>query len=165
MTNSPKSAITPPLSLIFAINAGLLVRALEDLSEDHYRNRPSDRTNSIAWVAGHIVQTRALLLTLLGDPFDTTWGAIFNRGAEAPEPSAYPSLDQMRAVSGDVAARLETQLAALDDAALSAPARGPQLPRAETVAQQVGFLALHDSYHVGQLGYMRKALGYPSLVG
>jgi uncharacterized damage-inducible protein DinB len=33
------------------------------------------------------------------------------------------------------------------------------------MADQLGFFALHDTYHVGQLAYIRKALGYPALVG
>ena len=29
----------------------------------------------------------------------------------------------------------------------------------------LAFLALHDSYHLGQLGYLRKVLGHPGVVG
>jgi hypothetical protein len=32
-------------------------------------------------VLGHIVSTPAKLLGLLGDPVDTGWGDLFNRGA------------------------------------------------------------------------------------
>ena len=40
-----------------------------------------------------------------------------------------------------------------------------QLPGATTVADELAFFALHDSYHTGQLAYLRKALGYPGLAG
>jgi len=34
-----------------------------------------------------------------------------------------------------------------------------------TVADQIAFLTMHDTYHVGQLAYVRKALGLPGVVG
>jgi uncharacterized damage-inducible protein DinB len=35
----------------------------------------------------------------------------------------------------------------------------------QTVGEQLAFFALHDSYHVGQLAYVRKTLGLPGVVG
>jgi len=40
-----------------------------------------------------------------------------------------------------------------------------QIPGLKTLADELAFFALHDSYHVGQLGYIRKGLGYPGLTG
>ncbi len=58
----------------------------------------------------------------------------------------------------------ETKLASLDDTYLAGPAR-MQLPGTKTVADELGFFALHESYHVRQLGYIRRGLGYPGLAG
>ena len=33
------------------------------------------------------------------------------------------------------------------------------------MADQIAFFALHDSYHVGQMAYIRKALGYQGIAG
>ena len=33
------------------------------------------------------------------------------------------------------------------------------------LGDQIAFLAMHDTYHVGQLAYVRKALGLPGVVG
>jgi hypothetical protein len=64
----------------------------------------------------------------------------------------------------EVSQRLHAKLAALDDAQLAQP---PSMnpPGAMTVADQVPLLGFHDSYHVGQMAYIRKALGYPALAG
>lgn len=40
------------------------------------------------------------------------------------------------------------------------PAKGPG---AKTLADQVAGFASHDSYHVGQMGYVCKALAYPAI--
>jgi uncharacterized damage-inducible protein DinB len=64
----------------------------------------------------------------------------------------------------DVSQRLQAKLAALDDAQLAQPP-SMNLPGTKTVADQLALFAFHDSYHVGQMGYIRKALGYPALAG
>jgi uncharacterized damage-inducible protein DinB len=55
-------------------------------------------------------------------------------------------------------------LQALDDASLAQPSTMP-VPGTKTVADLLAFFALHDSYHTGQMAYLRKALGYPGLAG
>lgn len=165
MSDSPKSAVSAPISFIFGINTQLLSNALTGVSEQDFLRRPTPVTNSAAWIAGHAIQTRAMLLGLLGDPVETGWGATFNRGAEPTSAEAFPSRDAMLALASDIATRLQAKLATLDDAALSADAQGPKLPMVKSVAEMLSFFALHDSYHVGQLAYIRKALGYPQLVG
>jgi len=52
----------------------------------------------------------------------------------------------------------------LDDDQLSRPP-AVTAPGADTVADRPAGFALHDCYHVGQMGYIRKALGYPALAG
>lgn len=39
------------------------------------------------------------------------------------------------------------------------------LPFANTLADELAFFAMHDSYHVGQMAYIRKGLGQPGLAG
>ena len=165
MPDTPRSAVSGPIAFIFGINTQLLVNALAGLSEQDFVRRPTSLTNSAAWIAGHAIQTRAMILGLLGDPVETGWGAIFNRGAEPPSPDSLPTREAMLSLAADIATRLQAKLADLDDAALSADAHGPKLPGVKSVTQMLSFFALHDTYHVGQLAYIRKALAYPQLVG
>lgn len=64
----------------------------------------------------------------------------------------------------DLTPRLHAKLASLDDESLAAPAR-LHVPGTNTVADELAFFALHESYHVGQLAYVRKGLGYPGMAG
>ena len=165
MTTTGVSAVAAPIAMMFRINTDLVSRAIESLTDEELWQRPTDRSNPMLWIAGHVVQTRAAMLKLLGEPFDTGWGDLFNRGAALQEPTRYPKRGDIERVMGDTTVRLQSKLAALDDQQLANPATGPSLPGAKTVADQIAFFAFHEAYHVGQLAYIRKAIGHPPLVG
>jgi uncharacterized protein YndB with AHSA1/START domain len=154
-----------PVALIFKLNAGLMKSSLEGLSEADLWQRPSPLNNPLLWVFGHIVSTRATMLGLLGDPFDTGWGDLFSRGAALQEASRYPSRAEIDRLHRQVVDRLKVKFAALTDADLAGPAVGTPLPGAKTIADQLAFLAFHESYHVGQLAYIRKSLGHSAVAG
>lgn len=158
-------AALTPVSLIFKLNTGMLRTALDGIAVDELWQRPTPQSSPMLWIAGHIVQTRALVLALLGDQFDTGWGDLFARGAAIRDRSEYPSRADIEAVHRQVIDRLRTKFAALTEADLSAPARGRQLPGAKTLGDQLAFLAFHESYHIGQLAYVRKALGHSAIAG
>lgn len=164
MTTATCSAVATPIAMIFTTNDDLALRALDGLTHKQLWEAPTERNNAMLWIAGHLVQTRALLLGLLGEPFDTGWGERFSRGAKIGDANGYPSRDEIEKAMRDVSQRLQAKLAALDDAALAQPP-SMDLPGAKTIADQVALFAFHDTYHVGQMGYIRKALGYPALAG
>jgi hypothetical protein len=93
------------------------------------------------WVAGHVVQTRAMVLQLLGEPVDTGWGQLFDRGAPAPtfgEVHRYPSRKDIDRQMRDIGPRLRAKLASLSDEYLAGPAR-MQIPGTNTVADELAF--------------------------
>jgi uncharacterized damage-inducible protein DinB len=149
--------------MIFSFNDDVVLRALEGLTPSQLWQRPTDQNNPMAWVAGHVVQTRAFVLQLLGESVETGWGNVFDRGATISDQDRYPSRDEIEQVMRDVSPRLHSRLATLDDTSLARPASF--LPFAKTLADELAFFAMHDTYHVGQMAYIRKALGYPGLVG
>ncbi len=167
MTTGTTSAVAAPIATIFAMNDDFVLQALEGLTQEELWKAPTGRNNALLWIAGHVVQTRALVLQLLGEPVDTGWGTLFDRGAPAAtaaEANRYPSRSDIERVMREITPRLHAKLASLDDTYLAGPAR-MQVPGTKTVADELGFFALHDSYHVGQLAYVRKGLGYPGLAG
>jgi uncharacterized damage-inducible protein DinB len=150
--------------MIFSFNEPFVYEALNGLTSEELWRTPSPRNNGMLWVAGHVAQTRAMLLGFLGEPVDTGWGKLFDRGAALVDSKQYPSKEEIERVMRDVTARLRTKLASVKDETLAKPAT-MQVPGTSTVADELAFFALHDSYHVGQLAYIRKSLGYPGLAG
>jgi uncharacterized damage-inducible protein DinB len=157
--------VTAPLVTIFNVNNVLITRALDGLSEDELWRRPSDHSNSMFWLLGHIVHTRGGLLRMLGEDYRTGWGDVFRRGASEVDRQHYPMLPSIERVREDVIGRLRARLASVDDDQLSKPAPTSPAPTITTVRDLIAFLAMHEAYHVGQLGFIRKLMGHSAIAG
>jgi uncharacterized damage-inducible protein DinB len=151
--------------MIYLTNEGLFKKALGGLSAEQLAYRPTENNTPIIWIAGHIAQTRAFVLKLMGEDFDTGWGDLFGRGAVLKDASAYPPVEEIQGTMDKVSERLQAKIASLGEEDCARPATGPNLPNATSLIEQVAFLALHESYHVGQLAYIRKSLGFAGMVG
>jgi hypothetical protein len=162
-TTSAISAVRP-ISVTFSFNEPFLEQAPEGLSYEELWRTPTSHNNPILWVAGHIVQTRATVLQMLGHSADTGWGTLFDRGAKIGDRSQYPSATDMTRVMREVNPRLRAALATITEPELIRSASLP-IPGIDILMDELAFFALHESYHVGQLAYIRKSLGYPGLAG
>jgi hypothetical protein len=90
---------------------------------------------------------------------------MFARGAKCEDGAAYPSpdtlLDAWREVSGVLAGALD----AVSEEALAQPAtKGPPSTDGKE-SGIVDFLAIHETYHIGQASYLRGWLGHKGLMG
>ncbi|HVP39355.1 MAG TPA: DinB family protein [Candidatus Saccharimonadales bacterium] len=146
------------------LQSRLFLRALEGVTDAEARRPTSEHTNPLAWIAGHLVTTRCYLARVVGLPREIPWGGMFARGAALEPTQAAPSLEEIRAAWDDVTGALMARFEQLGEAELSGPvADFPSLDR--TVRGALAMAAMHDSYHVGQLSLVRKALGHERLVG
>jgi hypothetical protein len=157
--------VLAPLVLQFKLNGALMKSALEGLTPADLWRRPSDDTNPILWIFGHVVAARAAVAAMLGDRVDTGWDTKFARGAALLPPDRYPPVEEIERVNRDVVERLKNTFAALTDADLAAPATATHLPGVKTLADQIAFYAFHESYHVGQMAYISKSLGHSRIAG
>jgi uncharacterized damage-inducible protein DinB len=157
--------IAAPIDSIYLTNDGLFAGALAGLSEADLWYRPTESSNPILWIGGHITHVRLLVLKLMGEIHETGWGDLFARGNSVKRSDEYPPVDEVLRVMAEISGKLHARLRAMSDEELLQTASGPAIPNAKTLADQIAFLALHDSYHIGQMGYLRKALGHGQLVG
>jgi len=109
--------------------------------------------------------TRAALAKALGVGVDISWEKSFARGAALLPQDQYPKIQEIERVNRDVVDRLKERFASLTDEELEGPPTVTYLPGVTTLAAQIAFYAFHESYHVGQLGYVRKSLGHTRVAG
>jgi uncharacterized damage-inducible protein DinB len=141
------------------------VGSLNGLSSEQLWHRPTGQNNPMLWIAGHITQTRAVILALTGNPFNTGWSDLFARGSALGDQKTYPSITEIHRLLGQVGEKLYTTLESRDEEQLARPFSGIELPHVKTAADQLALFVFHDSYHVGQLAYIRKGLGFPAIAG
>lgn len=153
-------------SPLFAVNTFLVHKALDGLTEAEVWTRPSERTNSIGWLLGHMTWSRLGLTHMLGGSVvHVPGGKIFDRGAELADRSAYPATADMVAAFKAVNEQLKARMESITDAELSAQApRDFPIPD-KSLRGAVAFMTFHDSYHAGQVALLVKWLGKPGLVG
>ena len=159
------SRAVAPVSRMYRLNEYFFNQALEGLSEADLWRRPSECANPMFWIAGHMTDSRAMVLKALGEEFELPWGGQFKRFSKISQPSDYPALAQIRSTMESSGIRIKQLLLIIEDDRLFGPASGVGVPNAKTLMDEISQLAWHDSYHLGQLGYLRVALGFPGIVG
>lgn len=153
-----------PIAQLFGVSTALYEKALAGLDREALLKRPGAGSNPLLWIAGHLASSRYGLAGALGHPLEFPLGKVFFRGAAPDDLSALPEigpiLEAWRDISTVVMARLEQATAE----ELGAPSPRPFPIADSTVRGAVTFLAYHEGYHIGQLAYLRKWLGFPGLV-
>ena len=89
----------------------------------------------------------------------------FVGGTEAMASSELPSLDELKKAWEDISTKMNKRLEEVTEDELSKePPWQPPVDE-KTIRGAIAFLSLHESYHVGQMAYIRRLLGYDQLVG
>jgi uncharacterized damage-inducible protein DinB len=152
-----------PLAHILRLDARLFHNCLDGISETEAQARPSGGTNSIAFIAGHVVTSRSYLLKVLGAEQTNPLAATIAPTRSIDQIEQLPSLADIVAAWNAAHDALDRRLATIGAAELDAPVT-TRLPVPDpTVLGILTFLTQHDSYHVGQLGLLRKFAGQSAM--
>ncbi len=141
---------------IAALNSRLFPNCLAGLSDRQARQRIDGHTNHVAFIAAHVVDARYYLARYLGLELENPFQDLLEDVKTVDELTEVPPLGEIRAawdrVSGALVERIET----LTDEDLAAKSE-QQFPVSDrTVLGGAAFLLQHESYHVGQLAFLRK---------
>jgi hypothetical protein len=149
----------------FGQNTGLFKRSFEGLTAEEWLRRPNESSNHLLWIVGHVVWARSVTLGFLGSAWTTPWLPLFARGAKLVDSAEYPTPEEATLAWREVSARLTTAMEEASEDALSKPSP-ERIPSADgKVSGLVGFLAYHETYHVGQAAYLRRWLGHDGVAG
>ena len=153
----------------FAVNGWAAGVNLDGVTHEESLVRPGSGGNPLNWVFGHLIDARTAALALLGEK--PVWNererALYGTGSEPLAPGWKPlALDELGARHAESQERL---MRALEAAAPATFER--QVPKVfepqtkEPAGVQLAFLSFHETYHVGQLGLLRRLLGKPTAIG
>ena len=150
-TLSPAQIFIDTIVDHFSVSYRIGHRNLGGISHDESLVNPEKAGNNIHWVVRHIVHTRDRFLPSLGQRPVLTGDSL--------------RLEELIAAWGESQDRLVTGLRALTEEQLESDA--PFNPGGGPVGKLSPFLitaTFHESYHVGQIGILRRILGKPGVM-
>lgn len=150
------------------LNGRVLEINTADLTDEDVLRTPETGGNCVAWVLGHVLAARSGMYKALGleSAVDQAVAQRFRRGA-APltDPADALSLDAFRAQFGATQETLTKTLGELTPERLAQPTPfSPLEMENETIGTLLTFLLFHETYHVGQVGVLRRVLGKPGMI-
>jgi len=148
-----------PLVEMARLNHRLFLNCLRGLDDAPARKRPSDGVNSIAFIALHVVDARYFLVRQMGGRAESPFAALLKDVNRVADLRACPSVEAIRQAWCAVEGRLERRFAAMPRERLARRSTVRFPVGDPTVLGSIAFLLQHESYHVGQLGMLRKYLG------
>lgn len=152
-----------PLAGTLRLNSRLFRNCLDGITEEQARARLSDVTNSAAFVAAHMAESRFYTLKVLGAERPSPLARYLGEWRGIDEIQEWPSLAEIESAWAEASAAVDARLEAIAPGELDAPS-GTRMPIEDTsVLGLLGFMVQHDSYHLGQLSLLRKHAGLPAM--
>jgi hypothetical protein len=153
------------IASMFKTNTDLFKKVIQGIPPDRWLTTPGNDSNHLMWIAGHVVVGRATVLKTLGSEWSAPWPGLFARGAKLVDPEQYPGPAEIGRAWDEVSDKLSASLSSVWGDTLAKPV-SKGLPSLDgKIGGTIAFFSLHETYHVGQMAYLRKWLGYGQVVG
>lgn len=150
---------------LYDVSERLALKALSEMKPDDLYSRPIDQANSFHWVFGHITASRYGLAKTLGLAESVSWEKLYDRGAELQDQTAYASIDEIKSALVHITKKLQQRFESITEQELTVEPPFSIPGTEKSIAGNLAFLSLHESYHVGQLAYILRLHGREKLVG
>jgi uncharacterized damage-inducible protein DinB len=153
-----------PIYEIFKLNSRLFLNCLDGWTEDQVRWRPSPDTNSAAFIALHLVDSRHYIAKVMGMKMDNPFAPILESARTIDDVKSWPPLEEARTAWKAVTGNLRERFKAITPEELAAKAEWQDMPMDDrTQFGLLVFMMQHESYHIGQLAILRKQAGLPAM--
>lgn len=149
----------------FKFNNGIYEKTVGGIPPEQWLIQPTQESNHLLWVVAHAAVTRALGVRLLGGEWSAPWQNLFTRGRQRVDNGHYPSVAEVQQAWQEISGKLLSALPTASPELMGRPVEKGKPSIDGTVGGTVGFLCLHESYHLGQMGFIRKWLGHGQALG
>ncbi len=152
-----------PIQMTVKLNTKLFHNSLCDFSKKNLTKSIVQDANPAIWIAGHLVSARCLMLNLAGGKTKPKWPDLFGRGSEVLAPNKYPDIEEIKKEWDSLAKKLENRWGKLDAKTLKQSVEFMLPITDRTVFRSISFLAMHESFHIGQIALLRKPAGLEAM--
>jgi len=148
---------------ILQLNTRLFLNCLADVDDETAAKRPGGEANSIAFIALHVLDARYYLASLVGHEQTNPYKELLDPVNSIDELTQIPPLAGVRDAWRTVSSSLSDRLATLTAAELDNRAAQTFPVDDESLLGGIAFLQQHESFHIGQIAYLRRLLGLGSM--
>ncbi len=165
MNTSPNSEMLQLAIPGYRMHTQLFNNAIAGIKDEDAKKRLQERTNHILWIAGNMVNCRYWLANILGIENKDPYEQLFANARALDTAASYPSLEQLKKEWHRISPLLFSKLISISDKELQTPFKfGMNVSFIEeNKLNMVGMCLDRIAYLLGQMGLMRKALGYDAM--
>jgi hypothetical protein len=151
------------LAITLQLNTVLFLNSLDGMSEEKATERVNGRGNSVSFLAAHMIDARHFIATMLGSPLANPIGNALSNVQNIEDAPAIPALPILTSEWIAVSSHLYHILEGPIPVDLSQPAPHPFPISDSSILGGIAFLVQHDSFHLGQIAFLRRQLGYEAM--
>jgi uncharacterized damage-inducible protein DinB len=156
------STYTKLLIEIFQINSNLLNNCFKDVKEE-FAQKSINNNNNFIQIAIHILDARYYISELLGLKNAFQFREIFSKADKPNNIKLLPSTKEVLSDINNMTDLIISKLLVLEEKNLKKNISYNFTYVESTILGSITFLIQHESYQVGQLGYIRRHLGMDSV--
>ncbi len=160
----PVPAVIATAAENYRFNSRLLVKMVSDLSPEEWLRRPDENCNHMAWIVGHLAYCRGRVLHFMGTEWSGHRLGMFARGKQVLKTP--PTLARVAAHAWNESGQLWRPHSKRYRRICWRSLRQRACPASTAkISGIVSFMAIHETYHLGQASYLRGWLGHKGLMG
>lgn len=152
-----------PTGAILELNGALFLNALEGLDDATAAQPLGKSRRRVDHVAAHLLDARGFLGTLIDVDVQHGLATVLSEAMSFEALGDRARLSAVRAAWVELSPAIAARLERLEPAGLDAPASHRFPIGDRTLLGAITFLLHHESYHIGQLGLLRRELGFPAV--
>lgn len=149
----------------FRMHSQTFENVLDGIKEEDARTRIEGKSNHLVWMVGNMVNTRYWMAAVVGLEKQDPNNALFGEGKALDESLPYPTLEALKKEWHVISPLVFERLQVVTDEELAKPFKlGMNIDFIEeNNLNMLGMAIDRESYLLGQLGLMRKVLGYTGM--
>lgn len=142
--------------IMLNMNSRLFINTCEGVTEEQAKERISEHNNPFIWLATHTTWARFNICAMLGKPSQNPYEGKFENFKAYNPNDNYPTLAEAKEEWNKATELLKEALTTVTEEHLAAdcPLKSPigDFSFGGTIA----FLTQHESYEIGQMGFLKK---------
>jgi hypothetical protein len=152
-----------PLLWQYRLHTHLFDNVIEGISAEDALRRITPETNHVAWLAGSLVSFRYEMANALGIPQKEAFIELYGNNRPIDDNLQYPSLLSLQDDWHYISPLLLDTVSAIPPPELANRPSPFEEMKDNSLAEVLTFIIDRESYVIGQIGILRKILGYAAM--